>query len=100
MNEIKNILTFQCRHNSKLGNNIQIILKRELKKNGKKIKNIKLYYIKYHNLQKNYTYNKNEKIQINIRKSIIIMMNIVKIIITNTLIFNIYIKIIITKLKI
>ena len=50
MNEIKNILTFQCRHNSKLVNNIEIILKRELKKNGKKIKNIKLYYIRYHNL--------------------------------------------------
>ena len=31
MNEVKNILTFQCKHKSKLGKNLNIIVKREMK---------------------------------------------------------------------
>ena len=52
MNEVKKILLIQCKHNSKLGKNLNIIVKREMKQNGDKIKNIKLHYIKYHKLQK------------------------------------------------
>ena len=52
MNEVKKILLIQCKHNSKLGKNLNIIVKREMKLNGNKIKNIKLHYIKYNNLQK------------------------------------------------
>ena len=52
MNEVKKILLIQCKHNSKLGKNLNITVKREMKQNGDKIKNIKLHYIKYHNIQK------------------------------------------------